>query len=104
MQGIFHSFNVFRIREKHIPVDILEIKGKFSNVHICIKVSTTVNIRNFRDHLKMILSGFVITESIMAFAWEPTGNKFAFIHGESPRINVSVYYVQKGGSVELISK
>lgn len=27
LQGIFHSFNVFRIREKQIPVDILEIKG-----------------------------------------------------------------------------
>ena len=40
----------------------------------------------------------------MAFAWEPVGHKFAFIHGESPRINVSVYRVQKGGSLELLSK
>ena len=40
----------------------------------------------------------------MAFAWEPVGNKFAFIHGENPRIGVSVYFVQKGGSLELISE
>ena len=28
LQGIFHNFNVFRIREKQIPVDIVEVKGK----------------------------------------------------------------------------
>lgn len=38
----------------------------------------------------------------MAFAWEPTGSKFAFIHGESPRISVSFYSI-KHGKVELIS-
>ena len=43
-------------------------------------------------------------ESIMAFAWEPVGHKFAVIHGESPRICVSVYSIIKGGNVELTSK
>ena len=40
----------------------------------------------------------------MAFAWEPTGNKFAFIHGESPRISVSFYNIKPQGKVEQISK
>jgi uncharacterized protein with WD repeat len=34
---------------------------------------------------------FYVIENVMAFAWEPTGNRFAFIHGESPRICVSFY-------------
>lgn len=32
-------------------------------------------------------------EPIQAFAWEPVGQKFAMIHGESPSINVSFYEV-----------
>ena len=47
--------------------------------------------------------GFV-SEPITAFAWEPVGNKFAFIHGETPRINVSVYAIKKQGNVELLSE
>ncbi|XP_063444701.1 eukaryotic translation initiation factor 3 subunit B-like [Mytilus trossulus] len=64
--GMYYNFELFRIREKQIPVDKLEVK-----------------------------------ESVMAFAWEPTGNKFAFIHGESPRISVSFYSI-RAGKVELI--
>ena len=43
-------------------------------------------------------------ESIIAFAWEPNGSKFAVLHGESPRINVSFYHVKNNGKIELISK
>jgi len=32
-------------------------------------------------------------EVVNAFAWEPVGSKFAFIHGESPRISVSFYKI-----------
>ncbi len=46
----------------------------------------------------------MIPDSIMAFAWEPVGHRFAFIHGETPRIQVSFYVVKKNGSVELISE
>lgn len=28
-QGIFHNFYVFRIKEKEIPVDTVEVKGTF---------------------------------------------------------------------------
>jgi translation initiation factor 3 subunit B len=45
-----------------------------------------------------------VIENVMAFAWEPTGNRFAFIHGESPRICVSFYTIRQTGKVELISK
>ena len=46
----------------------------------------------------------LIAESVIAFAWEPIGHKFAFIHGETPRISVSFYIVKKGGAVEIVSK
>ena len=32
-------------------------------------------------------------EVISAFAWEPKGGKFAYIHGESPRISVSFHKI-----------
>ncbi|WAQ97470.1 EIF3B-like protein [Mya arenaria] len=65
--GIYYNFELFRIREKQIPVDKVECK-----------------------------------ENVLAFAWEPTGNKFAFIHGESPRISVSFYIVRPQGKVDCL--
>jgi len=69
--GIFHNFYIYRMREKEIPVDIIEVK-----------------------------------ETIIAFAWEPVGNKFAIIHGETPRISVSFYNVNttSGGTIDLLDK
>ncbi|XP_074648217.1 eukaryotic translation initiation factor 3 subunit B-like [Tubulanus polymorphus] len=65
--GMYHNFEIFRMREKQIPVDKVEMK-----------------------------------EPIIAFAWEPTGHKFSFIHGESTRISVSFYQVRPAGRVDLI--
>ncbi|KAK3091595.1 hypothetical protein FSP39_021018 [Pinctada imbricata] len=64
--GMYYNFELFRIREKQIPVDKVECK-----------------------------------ENVMAFAWEPTGTRFAYIHGESPRISVTFYQI-KAGKVELL--
>lgn len=66
-RGISYNFEVFRIREKQIPVDKIEIK-----------------------------------ESIIAFAWEPNGSKFAYIHGEVPRISVTFCNIRPGGKVEVL--
>lgn len=46
----------------------------------------------------------VSTEQVLAFAWEPINNKFSFIHGESPRINVSFYAIQPKGKVDHLSE
>ena len=45
-----------------------------------------------------------VLDNIMAFAWEPVGHKFSFIHGDMPRISVSFYSIIKGGNIELVSK
>ena len=47
---------------------------------------------------------FLALETIIAFAWEPNGSKFAVLHGEAPRISVSFYHVKSNGKIELISK
>uniref|UniRef100_A0A131XUJ2 Eukaryotic translation initiation factor 3 subunit B n=1 Tax=Ixodes ricinus TaxID=34613 RepID=A0A131XUJ2_IXORI len=45
-----------------------------------------------------------IKDTIVAFAWEPVGSKFAIIHGESPHISVSFYGVKPGASAVLLKK
>ena len=37
-----------------------------------------------------------VKENIVTFAWEPVGCKFAIVHGESPRVGVSVYELTYG--------
>uniref|UniRef100_A0A673NIX5 Eukaryotic translation initiation factor 3 subunit B n=1 Tax=Sinocyclocheilus rhinocerous TaxID=307959 RepID=A0A673NIX5_9TELE len=66
-QGVVTNFEIFRMREKQVPVDVVEMKG-----------------------------------NIIAFAWEPNGSKFAVLHGEAPRINVSFYHVKNNGKIDLI--
>lgn len=53
---IIHNFEIFRLRQKNIPVEVLEIE-----------------------------------DNIVAFAWEPVGSRFAIIHGNPARPNVSIY-------------
>lgn len=50
------------------------------------------------------LSFLALPESIIAFAWEPNGSKFAVLHGESPRISVSFYHVKNNGKIDLLSE
>lgn len=38
---------------------------------------------------------------INAFAWEPVGSKFAFVHGEAPRIGVTFYKITEDKIVPL---
>ncbi|XP_054160454.1 eukaryotic translation initiation factor 3 subunit B-like [Oppia nitens] len=46
-----------------------------------------------------------IKEQIVAFSWEPVGNKFAIIHGEGPSTySVSFYGIKSGVTVSLLKK
>jgi translation initiation factor 3 subunit B len=44
-----------------------------------------------------------IKEPIIAFAWEPVGNKFAIIHGEQNSLSTSFWGVKKGDTPSLLS-
>ena len=44
-------------------------------------------------------------ETVLMFALEPTGSKFAILHGDPPtRISVSFYRLEKGAPVTKISE
>ncbi|GAB9471386.1 Eukaryotic translation initiation factor 3 subunit b [Globisporangium polare] len=59
---LFTNFEMFRVREPLVPVEMLEMK-----------------------------------ETIVAFAWEPKGTRFATVHGESNlRLSVSFYDMNGG--------
>eukprot|EP01116_Phalansterium_solitarium_P013601 TRINITY_DN30996_c0_g1_i1.p1 TRINITY_DN30996_c0_g1~~TRINITY_DN30996_c0_g1_i1.p1 ORF type:complete len:681 (-),score=213.67 TRINITY_DN30996_c0_g1_i1:785-2761(-) len=59
-KSTYTSFEVFRMKEKQIPIENLELK-----------------------------------ENILFFQWEPKGHRFAIIHGESGRVDVSFYTMEK---------
>lgn len=69
-KGQFTNFELFRVKAKDIPVEVLEYKEK---------------------------------DEVMAFAWEPCGNRFAVIHGyteQAGRSDVS-FFTMEGISGEL---
>lgn len=68
-KSIYTTFELFRMRDKDIPIEIAEIK-----------------------------------DQIIAFAWEPKGSRFAIIHGEGNRTDVSFYSMgdTTGGRVTLL--
>ena len=73
--GVYYNFELFRIREKEIPVDSVEIK-----------------------------------ETCYSFAWEPNGQKFGIIYGDSASRTTAAFYKivnpvgGVAGKVELIKE
>ena len=45
-----------------------------------------------------------LEENIVAFAWEPTGHRFAVIHEVSANNNAVTFYDVKKKKIELISE
>ncbi|KAL2234304.1 eukaryotic translation initiation factor 3 subunit B [Sesamum indicum] len=43
-------------------------------------------------------------DKIIAFAWEPKGHRFAVIHGDNPRPDVSFYSMRSGTNIGRVSK
>lgn len=74
-KSTFTGFELFSIRERDIPMEVLELSNK--------------------------------SERIISFAWEPKGHRFAIVHGEGSRPNVSFYTMKddKGRlGVKLLGK
>eukprot|EP00287_Rhodomonas_sp_CCMP768_P016914 CAMPEP_0202816822 /NCGR_PEP_ID=MMETSP1389-20130828/7203_1 /ASSEMBLY_ACC=CAM_ASM_000865 /TAXON_ID=302021 /ORGANISM="Rhodomonas sp., Strain CCMP768" /LENGTH=668 /DNA_ID=CAMNT_0049488933 /DNA_START=11 /DNA_END=2017 /DNA_ORIENTATION=- len=57
-----YSFELFRLKERDIPIEVLEIPTQVIN-----------------------------------FAWEPKGHRFALVHGDPPRVDISFYTMLKEG-------
>ncbi|XP_056866076.1 eukaryotic translation initiation factor 3 subunit B-like [Raphanus sativus] len=69
-KSIESGFEIFRVKEKDIPVEVLELDNK--------------------------------KDKIIEFAWEPKGQRFAVIHGDLPRPDVSFYSMRTPGRVSKL--
>ena len=77
------------MREKNVPLDTLEVKGKRPD---SIELPTNTNI--------------LPVDTIQSFAVESVGHKLVIITGEGVRTNVTFYKMgqgQKSGKVETLS-
>ena len=61
-KSTYTGFELFRIKERDIPIEVLELDNK--------------------------------DDKIIAFAWEPKGHRFAVIHGDGPKPDISFYCMQ----------
>ncbi|MCL7043372.1 hypothetical protein MKW94_026081 [Papaver nudicaule] len=66
------SFELFRIKERGIPIEELELENKNGN--------------------------------IIAFAWEPKGHRFAILHGDSSKVDISFYSMRTATNNGRVSK
>ncbi|GMH04540.1 hypothetical protein Nepgr_006380 [Nepenthes gracilis] len=71
-KSTYTGFELFRIKERDIPIEVLELENK--------------------------------NDKIIAFAWEPKGHRFAVIHGENPRPDVSFYTMRTTHNTGRVSK
>ena len=70
-KSTYTSFELFRIKECHIPIEVLELDKN---------------------------------DKIIAFSWEPKGHRFAVIHGDNPKPDVSIYTMRTAHNTGRVSK
>ncbi|CAB1344107.1 unnamed protein product, partial [Coregonus sp. 'balchen'] len=103
-----------RRREASTSMGLLDKKSlKITGINTGIRVRNLFNVVDCKLHWQRQGDYLCVkvdrtpkgtqAESIIAFAWEPNGSKFAVLHGESPRINASFYHVKNNGKIELIN-
>ncbi|KAM0900356.1 hypothetical protein ACQ4PT_020717 [Festuca glaucescens] len=71
-KSIYTGFELYRIKEKDIPIEVFELDNK--------------------------------NDKIIAFAWEPRGHRFAIIHGDGPKHDISFYSVRTSDKASRVSK
>lgn len=89
------------LRQKNLfHVSDCKIHWQADGEYLCVKVLRHTkskktlfnNFELFRVNAKMIpVESLEIKEQVTAFAWEPRGDRFAIVHGEGGRPNVSIY-------------
>lgn len=80
------------MRERNVPLDTLEVKGKNNTKKTSSKI---LCIHKWKSYL----------ETIQSFAVEPVGHKLVVITGEGLRTNVTFYKMgqgQKSGKIEAL--
>jgi len=89
--------------------------------YLCVKVDRYAKAKKEKSELKysgmyynfeifhmrekqIPVDSIEIKEPIVAFAWEPIGNKFGIITGDGPQYSVSFYGIKPEGTVSLLKK
>ena len=73
---IYTGFELFSTKEKDVPMEVLEMEKKEDKS----------------------------TDKVIAFAWESKGSRFAMIHGDGSRPDISFYTMKdKGGKMKFIT-
>lgn len=106
--------NRAEIRSKNLfSVADCKIHWQKSGDYLCVKVDRYAKVRKEKSEYKysgmsynfeifhmrekqIPVDSVECKEPIQAFAWEPVGSKFAYIHGESPNICVSFWGIRVG--------
>lgn len=70
-KSIFCNLEIFRVREKGFPVEVVELKGKSYYTGALISI-----IHEF-DFL---------TDTVTDFSWEPKGERFAIVSSNDPNL------------------
>ncbi|XP_058742411.1 eukaryotic translation initiation factor 3 subunit B-like [Vicia villosa] len=71
-KSTYTGFELFRIKERDIPIEVLELENK--------------------------------NDKVIAFAWEPKGHRFAVIHGDNPKPDISIYSMRTAQNTDRVSK
>jgi len=94
-----------RLREMHIySVDTIDMCWQDSGDHLCIKIdrkktkkqpkATHFEIVRMRSKLYPV-EVLEIQSQVICFAWEPNGSRFAVIHGDGQRPDVSFWTLKR---------
>ncbi|KAL0278357.1 UNVERIFIED_CONTAM: hypothetical protein PYX00_000194 [Menopon gallinae] len=110
------------IRSKNLfNVADCKIHWQKSGDYLCVKVDRYSKVKKEKNDVKysgmyynfeifhmrekqIPVDSVEIKEVIHAFAWEPVGNKFVIIHGDSPNISVSFFGVKTGLAPPLLKR
>jgi translation initiation factor 3 subunit B len=93
------------VREKHFyNVQDIKMHWQSEGDYLCVKVARkknrkeqTTNFEIFCMRDKEIpVEAKELSDTIVAFAWEPKGSRFGIIHGDGQRPNVSFFQMKRG--------
>lgn len=89
-----------KLAEKEITAIVGDCKMHWQSNGEYLAVNTYGGFEFFRIKEKGIPTDFLkVDKKILAFAWEPSGHRFAVIYGDEPTLTVSFYSMKTPGKV-----
>jgi len=79
-------------------------KGKYLAVQVTRHTCSLFELFRFNKVQGITTEALEVDEKILAFAWEPSGHRFAVIHGDQSKPNVSFYSMETPQNPGKVSK